>query len=234
MRCAGRIFTGDARPRVFGRSVWHGFAGRRDRPRSRRYWSCGRRCVPDFSSRTADACRRRCCAGSSIMKVSRSRNTESSSASSSTSFDPDRPRAFDVALRIGVQHILELHRRHVMHRLQADDRRAAAASRRRVSRVRLAMFLARSPMRSRSPEMRIAADAFAQIDGQRLPSRDGQDGVAPRSRAVTRRGARRPRRRHAPDSTSNRRNASIASATFSRQGRPFRRFGGPRASSSRS
>ncbi len=39
---------------------------------------------------------------------------------------------------------------------------------------RLAMFLARSPTRSRSPATRNGADDFAQVIGHRLPARDGQ------------------------------------------------------------
>ncbi len=69
---------------------------------------------------------------------------------------PDRARAFDVALGVGVEHVLHQLGRDFVHVLEADRSRAARAPRAPIFIERLAMFLARSPTRSRSPATRIA------------------------------------------------------------------------------
>ena len=87
----------------------------------------------------------------------------------------DRARRLEVAVGVGVEHLLQLPERQLGHVLDAD----AAACWRKVSlsmaTTRLAVFLPRSPTRSRSLAMWIAAIDLAQVLRHRLAAGDHDD-----------------------------------------------------------
>ena len=87
---------------------------------------------------------------------------------------PNGARALDVALSIGVEHVLHQFRRHIVHVLEADDRARHA---------RLEADLQRTlgdVLGQIADPLQIAGDAdraddFAQVDRHRLPAGDGQN-----------------------------------------------------------
>ena len=108
------------------------------------------------------------------MKVRRSRKTEVFKAVEIGVIDPDRARALGVALRIGVEHILQQDRGGIVHRLEADDGARDAhvggdldgALGDVLGEIADALEIVGNADRR---------DDFAQIDRQRLAPRDRQD-----------------------------------------------------------
>ena len=87
---------------------------------------------------------------------------------------PDRARAFDVALRVGVEHVLHQLGRHFVHVLEADDRA-------RHARLETDLHRALGDVLGEVADpFEIAGDAdraddFAKVDRHRLSARDGED-----------------------------------------------------------
>ena len=111
--------------------------------------------------------------GSSIICVRRSRNTEVLQRVEIDVPLPDVARPLDVALGIGVEHVLHQFGREIVHVLDADDRVRAAAFHADLERapgdvlgeISDPLEIARYPNR---------ADDLAQVVRHRLPARDRQ------------------------------------------------------------
>ena len=135
---------------------------------------------------------------------------------------PDGDGAVDLGGGVGVQHVLQPHRHQLAHALDRAGQRRASARPRPATRARLAMFLARSPVRSRSSASFIAATVRRRSDGHRLAQGDQADGLASRCRAACASSLASRSTTARARATSRRATASMASATWASARPPMR------------